>query len=158
MRLLILNYNYNIKQATRVSAHLRRRAIIYETLNLSFAALIAALISSNLRAAKLLPSKAGHVISSRSTLNYKNTSLPCPPAPIYKNTKALLAIYCYSTFLWLRDIIIRAQHRLQFYTPPVLLNNIGLSCNQIQSFSRRPAPISSSPAIAPIYTCTSEPS
>ena len=62
----------------RVSANLRQPAPINETLNLS----IAALISPNFRAAKLLPSKAGHVILSISTLIYKNTSLPRPPAPV----------------------------------------------------------------------------
>ena len=148
-------YNYNIKQATRVSAHLRRPATIYETSNLS----VAALISPNFRAAKLLPSKAGHDILSRSTLNYENSSLPRPPAPIYKNTKALLAIYSSSTFPWRRDIIIvRAQCPLQFCTPPVPLSTVSLSSNQIQCFPRRPAPISSSPTIAPTCTCSSEPS
>ena len=66
--------------------------------------------------------------------------------------KALRAIYFYSNFVWLRDIIIWAQDPLHFYTPPGLQNNIGLSSNQIQYFSRRPAPMSSTPTIAPIHT------
>ena len=72
--------------------------------------------------------------------------------------KDLRAIYFYSNFVWLRDIIIWAQDPLHFYTPPGLQNNIGLSSNQIQYFSRRPAPMTSTPTITPIYTCLSEPS
>ena len=72
--------------------------------------------------------------------------------------KALRAIYYYSTFVWLRDIIVRAQYFMQFYTPPGLQSNIGLSGNQIQYFKRRPAPTSPTPTITPICTCSSEPS
>ena len=81
-----------------------------------------------------------------------------PSSARLQNMKALRAVYYYSTFVWLRDIIVRAKYYMQFYTPPGLQSNIGLSGNQIQYFKRRPAPTSSTPTITSIYKYLSEPS